>query len=356
MAMRRGMVDSVHPLVDERKQTRAEYSAFLLRKACGPEHCHVPATILRQLSIFFARRGLFRGLQYGTRPEAGFAQGDRDGCFKRQVQGTSDRRRFSRHAVRHVLHRHRRGRDSRRMRDADGGRGARRGSGRTLAHEDGRRARGNARRGPARESERARAHASPRHQVREPHRHRAHARASPGPRSWRAGARGSRARAEAEAGENRLDAIYLEPRTMRRRYSLERSPVFMRGTLANARRRRRFSGGVNLLDATRQLAVNTPGSGVSGPGHASCDEWGMATQTLNRRESDRIPMGVESAMPCVPAPSSESVRPPKAKRGILGKLVLALLALIFLFGVWQIGMKLYIQANAPVAQVIDKKG
>jgi len=50
------------------------------------------------------------------------------------------------------------------------------------------------------------------------------------------------------------------------------------------------------------------------------------------------------------------VRPPKAKRGILGKLVLALLALIFLFGVWQIGMKLYIQANAPVAQVIDKKG
>ncbi len=82
----------------------------------------------------------------------------------------------------------------------------------------------------------------------------------------------------------------------------------------------------------------------------------MATQTANRRESDRVPMGVESALPWVPVPSSESVQPPKAKSGILGKLVLALLVLIFLFGVWQIGMKLYIQANAPVAQVTDKKG
>ncbi len=82
----------------------------------------------------------------------------------------------------------------------------------------------------------------------------------------------------------------------------------------------------------------------------------MATQTAYRRESDRVPMGVESALPWVPVPSSESVQPPKAKSGILGKLVLALLVLIFLFGVWQIGMKLYIQANAPVAQVTDKKG
>ncbi|HYS56744.1 MAG TPA: hypothetical protein VEM34_01210, partial [Burkholderiales bacterium] len=71
--------------------------------------------------------------------------------------------------------------------------------------------------------------------------------------------------------------------------------------------------------------------------------------------SDRIPMGVESAMPCVPAPSSESVQPRKAKRGILHKLVLALLALLLLFGVWQIGKKLYVQANAPIAQAIDKK-
>ena len=82
----------------------------------------------------------------------------------------------------------------------------------------------------------------------------------------------------------------------------------------------------------------------------------MATQTAYRRESDRVPMGVESALPWVPVPSSESVQPPKAKSGILGKLVLALLVLIFLFGVWQIGMKLYVQAHTPAAHVIDKKG
>ena len=81
----------------------------------------------------------------------------------------------------------------------------------------------------------------------------------------------------------------------------------------------------------------------------------MATQTANRRESDRIPMGVESAMPWVPVPSSESAQAPKAKSGVLGKLVLALLVLLFLFGVWQIGKKLYDLAHAPVAQVIDRQ-
>ncbi len=82
----------------------------------------------------------------------------------------------------------------------------------------------------------------------------------------------------------------------------------------------------------------------------------MATQTANRRESDRVPMGVESALPWVPVPPSDSPQPPKAKSGILGKLVLALLVLILLFGVWQIGKKLYVQANAPIARAIDKKG
>jgi len=67
-------------------------------------------------------------------------------------------------------------------------------------------------------------------------------------------------------------------------------------------------------------------------------------------------MGVESAMPCVLAPSSQSVQARKAKSGILHKLVLAVLALLLLFGVWQIGKKLYDQAHAPLAQVIDSKG
>jgi hypothetical protein len=65
-------------------------------------------------------------------------------------------------------------------------------------------------------------------------------------------------------------------------------------------------------------------------------------------------MGVESAMPWVPVPSSEQA--PKAKSKLLHKLVLALLALVFLFGLWQVGKALYIQTKAPLAQVIDKKG
>ncbi len=65
----------------------------------------------------------------------------------------------------------------------------------------------------------------------------------------------------------------------------------------------------------------------------------MRMRTANRRESDRVPMGVESALPWVPVPASEPPR--KAKSGVLFKLVLALLALIFLLGLWQIGKGLY---------------
>ncbi|HTF15010.1 MAG TPA: hypothetical protein VK643_10100 [Burkholderiales bacterium] len=53
----------------------------------------------------------------------------------------------------------------------------------------------------------------------------------------------------------------------------------------------------------------------------------MTTQTANRRESDRVPMGVESALPWVPVPSSSSEQPPKAKTGALRRLVLAIAAL-----------------------------
>jgi hypothetical protein len=67
-------------------------------------------------------------------------------------------------------------------------------------------------------------------------------------------------------------------------------------------------------------------------------------------------MGVESAMPWVPVPPSESTQPIKAKSGILRKLAFALLTVFFLFGVWQIGKKLYDQANAPIAHTIDRKG
>src|SRR5712691_3945726 len=130
----------------------------------------------------------------------------------------------------------------------------------------------------------------------------------------------------------------------------------MQPTLTLNRRPRRLSGAASFLAAMRQVAVNPRGSGFYDRGHVSCEELGMATQTANRRESDRVPMGVESALPWVPVPSSESPQPPKARTGVLRKLVFALLALVFLFGVWQIGKKLYIQANAPLAQAIDRKG
>jgi hypothetical protein len=117
------------------------------------------------------------------------------------------------------------------------------------------------------------------------------------------------------------------------------APVFMCEALAIARRRRRFSGDANVLGAARQLAVNMPGYVFFWPRHASCDELGMATQMTNRRESDRVPMGVESALPWVPVP--QSVQPPKAKNGVLRKLFFALAMLFLLLGLWQISKGLY---------------
>jgi hypothetical protein len=100
----------------------------------------------------------------------------------------------------------------------------------------------------------------------------------------------------------------------------------MQHTLTIDRRPRRLSGTVDFLAATRQVAVNPRDTGFYDPGHVSCDELSMAPQTANRRESDRVPMGVESAMPCVPVPSSK--QPAEAKSSGLRKLVLSLLALV----------------------------
>jgi hypothetical protein len=100
----------------------------------------------------------------------------------------------------------------------------------------------------------------------------------------------------------------------------------MQQTLTVDRRPRRLSGAADFLAATRQVAVNPRDTGFYEPGHVSCDELDMAMQTANRRESDRVPMGVESALPWVPVPSSK--QPPEAKSGGLRKLVLTLLALI----------------------------
>jgi hypothetical protein len=100
----------------------------------------------------------------------------------------------------------------------------------------------------------------------------------------------------------------------------------MQHTLTVNRRPRRLSGAVDFLAATRQVTVNPCGSLFFDPGHVSCEELGMATQTANRRESDRVPMGVESALPWIPVPSSK--QPLQAKSSGLRKLVLTLLALV----------------------------
>src|SRR3979490_2411681 len=117
-----------------------------------------------------------------------------------------------------------------------------------------------------------------------------------------------------------------KPRVTLGRYSLAGAPGFMCKTVAIARRPRRLSEAMNFLAAARPVTVNPPGSGFDGPGHASCEEMGMATQTTNRRESDRVPMGVEAALPWIPVPSRKQRL--QAKSSGLRKLVLTLLALV----------------------------
>ena len=132
----------------------------------------------------------------------------------------------------------------------------------------------------------------------------------------------------------------------------------MQETLTIARRPRQLLRVANLLAAARQAVVNMTGSGFQGQGHASCCKLIMATQIANRRESDRVPMGVECALPWIPVPSS--AQPPKAKSSVLRKLVFALLAVALLLGLWQIGRGLYMQAGGPrhavPADTANRKG
>jgi hypothetical protein len=67
-----------------------------------------------------------------------------------------------------------------------------------------------------------------------------------------------------------------------------------------------------------------------------------------RRESDRIPLGVECALPGMPAPSraAQLERPKKSPMRTLGVL---LLTIVFILGVWQIARGIYTHFKAPVA-------
>jgi len=80
----------------------------------------------------------------------------------------------------------------------------------------------------------------------------------------------------------------------------------------------------------------------------------MDTNHAYRRESDRIPIGVECALPWAPAPSraAQQARPKKNPLRTLGFL---LLALAFILGAWQLGRGIYVHLKAPVAQGADEK-
>ena len=78
----------------------------------------------------------------------------------------------------------------------------------------------------------------------------------------------------------------------------------------------------------------------------------MDTRNANRRESDRIPFGVECALPWAEAPSPEAQRP-KPKKHPLRTAALCLLALALLLGV---GRGIYVHLKAQVAQdTVSKK-
>jgi hypothetical protein len=74
-----------------------------------------------------------------------------------------------------------------------------------------------------------------------------------------------------------------------------------------------------------------------------------------RRESDRIPFGVECALPWAPAPSP-AAQQPRPKKSPLRTLGFLLLAIVFILAAWQLGRGLYIHFKAPIAQgAVSKK-
>src|SRR5258706_10430285 len=168
MAMRRGMVD---PGLSPWKGGENKSALNITHYSSAPPELRRIAIFLPQffgsLSFLAPAAALFRRFNGEHGPKRALHKGIRDGSFKRQVQGASDRRRFSRYAVRHVLYRRRDGIGPRGLCDADGGRGARR-TGRTLARA------GRAREGAggcgAPEGDRARAHPLTRHQIHRPRR------------------------------------------------------------------------------------------------------------------------------------------------------------------------------------------
>src|SRR5882672_10252631 len=104
----------------------------------------------------------------------------------------------------------------------------------------------------------------------------------------------------------------------------------------------------------RETAMSIDSSGLSTKGLASCLLSGMDLHAY-RRESDRIPFGVECALPGLPAPSRPALRP-QPKKSVLKTLGYLLLTIVFILCTWQLGRGIYILFKAPVAQgTVGKK-
>lgn len=75
----------------------------------------------------------------------------------------------------------------------------------------------------------------------------------------------------------------------------------------------------------------------------------MLSKPLYRRASDRVPLGIECALPWVPTPPSLGRH---GKTSLVRKLAFAAAALLLGLGAWQLGEGLYIHAKAQLAQVL----
>ena len=81
----------------------------------------------------------------------------------------------------------------------------------------------------------------------------------------------------------------------------------------------------------------------------------MDIKHAHRRESDRMPFGMECALPGLPAPSRAALRP-QPKKSVLKTIGYLLLTLALILCAWQFGRGLYLHLKAPVAQgTVGKK-
>jgi hypothetical protein len=75
----------------------------------------------------------------------------------------------------------------------------------------------------------------------------------------------------------------------------------------------------------------------------------MDIKHAQRRESDRIPFGMECALPGLPPPSRATLRA-QPKKSALKTIGYLLLTIVLILCIWQFARGLYIHFKAPVAE------